>query len=291
MKKTAFLFVALGLLAMSMQGAFAQEEQVKVKMNFTTPAALSGLADWNDITNPLPNASTPLKDENGNSTTFTLHVMDNNFQEVWTNNGVPNCTLYPDVVALSNWGVKAETGRMPAKIQIRGLDDNATYDFNIFGSRASDAYIMVLKAIIDGEFEELQTNFNTSNQISFEGIAPTDGVIQIDISICYEECVTESTGNWAQLGAIVMFAPKVSSATNNPDEFSIKIYNTQSNVTVKGALEGDMVQVYAVDGRMMLQKTISNEKVNVNLEKGIYLVKVVDCTGNQVKKFSKIIFE
>jgi hypothetical protein len=89
----------------------------------------------------------------------------------------------------------------------------------------------------------------------------------------------------------IVFTQLPTTDNNIANEDLLRVYCTQSNITVKGTLEGDMVQVYGVDGRMMLQKTIWNENVNVNLEKGIYLVKVVDCTGNQVKIISKIILE
>ncbi len=82
------------------------------------------------------------------------------------------------------------------------------------------------------------------------------------------------------------------SANHNPHEDSISVYQSQSNtLSVNGASEGDRIQIYSIDGRMMLQGNICNENIIVNIDKGLYLVKIFDRTESQLKMVNKMILE
>ncbi len=285
MKKVTFILL-VSVLLFSFQKVQAQDDPTRVvKVNLTVPSAPSSLTDWNDIVDSSAGSITDLKDDKGNATPFKFYN-EVAPSEANSTQGTPGCTIYPDAVAIPLWNMKAG---VTLYFEFRGLNDDALYDFDVFGSRNATNNRPSLYTIGEETVQLYASRTGSGGNVSevaeFFEVAPVSGVIRISA----KNDDKNSDTNYGYINAIVMKEFDPTAATSNPGENAIKIYSNNNEICVSGAQDGDLIHVYGIDGKKLsTQELVKGTVKSSNLSTGLYLIKVTDCSGNRLKKVSKL---
>ncbi len=260
-----------------------------VLMDFGDPGASNiSASPWNNVTNELTTkAATALNDNLGNSTGYSL-TTTGNFQMGYNTSG----TTAPagDAAALGfpatatkdnfyigiNWGSPA-ANILLASFDISGLDPSKYYSFSIFGSRAGvsdirSALYTITGNASTGKTATLNASNNTSNVASIIDIMPTAaGVISFSIA----PNADNNHGNkFAYLGAIKMLrsdVPTVLTGLANQTKNGLNgVYYNNGYLRLNDYT--GMVKVYSVDGRLIKEANAIFGYLQVNIQKGAYVI-------------------
>lgn len=136
---------------------------------------------WNSFTTPQTTLTTALVDSDG--TASAISVLLTSYIPVKASTGVnavgTGDAAWVNQARISEQGWYTSQSYNIIVMRFAGLDNAKRYDFNIFGSRNSDANLFNLNSAIDGVTITVSTSMNSSRTAEFRDIAPTSGHIDI----------------------------------------------------------------------------------------------------------------
>ncbi|MGC3977485.1 MAG: T9SS type A sorting domain-containing protein [Paludibacteraceae bacterium] len=191
-----------------------------------------------------------------------------------------NNSTRDNVFGFTNWGTNGTQDR--GEFTLTGLNPSNIYTFDFFGSRTSVSDNRETLFTVTGATASsvaLNTSNNTSSICTASNIHP-DATGKITVTITAGPNNTNASLFFYL--AAMRLTENIASAVNHLQSDNVQLYYSNASVYVNN-LSGN-IKIYNLTGKKIAEGTTNGGKFDVQLNKGIYLVKIGSIARKMVVK-------
>lgn len=241
--------------------------------------------NWNNITDTQA-ANTTLLDKNGATTGINLKITDpfyNGYNTAGTTSPSGSATDFPSTATQDNFFGHAldwspAVANPVGMIEFSGLDPHKYYSFSIFASRVSASdnreTLYTITGLNETKTAILDASNNTSNIAEILNMLPTaDGKLTLKV-----EAGTNNTSSnkFYYIGALKIAVANTPSSVINQYADNINVYYSNSTLHINDY--SGIISLYDISGKKISEGQMTFGQLNINLAKGIYIVKLSGVT-------------